>query len=122
MNPIAFGVFVPIVALICGSGFAFGVAAIAIRARNKENVMLIERGATAQEIYSARKSNPWSALKNGLLLIGLAVGLILAAILDEFVDLSSVSIYFSCSLLFGGLGLIAYYLIYRHNEKRGFER
>lgn len=116
------GVFIPMLAIVCGCGFAFGVSAIALRTRNREHMMLIERGATAQEIYGARKSNPWSALKNGLLLVGLAVGLLLAAIVVEYTDINEVSAYFACSLLFGGLGLIAYYIIYRHNEKRGFER
>ncbi|WP_320054345.1 DUF6249 domain-containing protein [uncultured Acetobacteroides sp.] len=111
------GALIPIFAIVFGNAFAFGVIYFAIVTRNRERMALIEKGATAEEIYQSRKISKYSALKNGLFLIGIAVGLIVAAIVSATTTLNPVAVYFAFILLFGGLGLVIFYLIYIKNER-----
>jgi predicted MFS family arabinose efflux permease len=110
-------VLIPIVGIVFGNALAFGIIYFAIVTRNRERMALIEKGATAEEIYQSRKLSKYSALKNGLFLIGIAVGLIVAAIVSATTALDPVTVYFAFILLFGGLGLVIFYLIYTKNER-----
>lgn len=108
---------IPIFGIVFGNAFAFGVVFIFIRSRYKERMALIERGATAAEVYGARKVSHELALKNGLFLIGFALGLFIAAVINEITSINAVAAYFACPLFFGGLGLVAYYIIHKRNER-----
>lgn len=108
---------VPIFGIIFGNALAFGVIYIVVSTRNKERMALIERGATAEEIFTARRISKFSALKNGLFLIGVALGLIFAAILSYATELNPVALYFAFAFFFGGLGLLIFYVIYSKHER-----
>lgn len=82
--------------------------------RRKERLALIEKGTDASIFYSNKRSDP--SLKYGLLLIGVAVGMIIGnafAMSSLFAD-EEVA-YFSMVFLFGGLSLVIYYFINRRN-------
>lgn len=117
MDAATLGVLIPIFGIVFGNALAFGIIYFAIVTRNRERMALIEKGATAEEIYQSRKVSKYSALKNGLFLIGIAVGLIVAAIVSATTALNPVAVYFAFILLFGGLGLVIFYLIYTKNER-----
>jgi len=108
---------IPIFGIIFGNALAFGIIYFAITTRNRERMALIEKGATAEEIYQSRRVSKYSALKNGLFLIGVAVGLLIAAIVSSTTIINPVAAYFAFILLFGGLGLVTFYIIYSKNER-----
>ena len=91
----------------------FGIVYVVISARNKERISLIEKGADA-EIFHAktRTYGKYVSLQFGLLVIGIAIGILLGAVLEE-VGLEEEPAYFSMIMLFGGLGLLTYYFIMR---------
>ena len=97
--------------LISISFFAMIVLSIYFyfRARTKERIALIEKGADLSKFY--KKPNGHAMLKNGMFLLGLAVGLLVAYILTVTTAINGVVAYFSMILLFGGLSLIFYYPI-----------
>lgn len=82
-----------------------------VRARNKERMALIEKGVDISEIYK-KKENSHGFFKFGVIIIGIAIGLIFGVIANRTELLPSVVSYFSMILLFGGAGvLFANYLV-----------
>ncbi|RKR81351.1 hypothetical protein BDD43_1496 [Mucilaginibacter gracilis] len=78
----------------------------------REKMAMIERGMDPR-IYK-QQSAPYQTLKWGLLLMGSGLGLFIAFVLDHkvFTDDGHVApIYFSMIGLFGGLGLLASFLV-----------
>jgi hypothetical protein len=117
MDAGSLAMLVPIFGIVFGNALAFGIIYFAIMTRNRERMALIEKGATPEEIFQSRKISKYGALKNGLFLIGVAVGLIVAAIVSATTAINPVAAYFAFILLFGGLGLVIFYLIYTKNER-----
>jgi len=83
-------------------------------ARNKEKMALIEKGVDISEIYQ-KKDHRNLALKSGMFLVGIAIGLIVAYFLTEITRINGVVSYFSMILLFGGASLIGFHL---YNSKQ----
>lgn len=99
----------------------FGMYYMFITARNRERLALIEKGADASLFKSAKEpgdgtfGNMFSALKIGLFLIGIGLGIAMG----YFVSLSGMdegASYPSMIFLFGGLGLVVYYLISKKKQ------
>lgn len=85
---------------------------------HKEKMAMIERGMCFSDSYAKQKT-VFSALRLGLLLIGVGMGLFIAYILDYFVFIKSsdnAAIYFSLITLFGGLGLFISYNLEKKEE------
>ena len=92
----------------------FGILYVYYITRNRERLSLIEKGASA-ELFNKGKGS-WSsmlALKLGMFLIGIAVGILMGNILYEVTSLAGATCYFSMIFLFGGFSLIIYYFISR---------
>ena len=90
----------------------FGIVYIAVSARNKERLALIDKGLDANMLHIKTTTHGrYDALKFGLLLIGFAIGLLLGNVLESYTDIQEEVAYFSMIMLFGGLSLILYYLI-----------
>ena len=93
----------------------FGIFYMFYTTRNRERIALIEKGADASLFKTGSKpastfGKLFSVLKVGLFLIGLGLGVAMgyfAGILGMHEGAS----YPSMILLFGGLGLVIYYLI-----------
>ena len=97
----------------------FGIMYLFYSTRNKERLSLIEKGADATLFNTGKEGHKFSinwgkiTLKVGMLAIGIAVGIITAALLVQARLLDEDSIYASMILLFGGLSLVIYYIIER---------
>ncbi len=75
------------------------------KAKNKERMALIEKGADVSEIYR-KKENPNSFFKTASILIGIAVGLVFAVVISNLGWLPTVVAYFAMILLFGGIAML----------------
>jgi len=95
----------------------FGIFYVYFRARNRERLALIEKGADASIFFSAagKKENKHVLLKTGLFFIGIAAGIV-AGYLLSLTGMNTAAGYISMIFLFGGLGLIIYYPISRKME------
>jgi len=98
------------------SFFAAIVAVVYLALRRKERVALIEKGLSAN-IFETRKNIP-AALKWGMLLVGIGVGIIIGRILAEFTSMGEEEAFFSMIFLFGGLSLICYHFIAKKMEHK----
>ena len=102
-------ILVPIIIVPTVFATLFGVAYIAIRARNTERLALIEKGENA-EIFNQRATK-YPSLRAGLFLGGCGIGVFLGSVIAGNTNLEPVAGYFGMILLFGGLGLLLYHMI-----------
>ena len=98
----------------------FAIAYLFFSTRNKERMALIEKGAEAT-IFKSRsnQSSPvWKiALLNlGLLLIGIGVGVTIAAVLHTYLDISKDVVYTSSLFLTAGIALLLGFYLSRKLE------
>ena len=78
--------------------------------RHKERMALIEQGKEANIFYSNKRFFASGALKFGLLLMGIGVGILVGTLLAAM-GMMEEPAYFSSIFLFGGLGLVLNYKI-----------
>ncbi len=112
----------PLIGFIAFFAMIFGIMYLFYTTRNKERMALIEKGADASLFNTGKTHIPWFnwgkfALKTGMLLIGVGLGIIAGALLDMadvFPDTESG--YFSMIFIFGGLALVIFYLIDRRSK------
>ncbi|MBN1927500.1 MAG: hypothetical protein JW798_16830 [Prolixibacteraceae bacterium] len=97
----------------------FGIVYIAVSARHKEKMALIDKGADPSLFQKKMRFNRYNTFKYGLFFIGLALGIVAADILAESTRINDVAAYFSMILLFGGLALVVAYLLRNKLEKNG---
>ena len=119
MSPENVGVFIPIIVPIAIFAMIFGIRYL----ENKENLSMIEKGIAPPD-KKRRASHPMQVLKWGLLFMGIGLGLAIALIISESMQLRSDEIrsllFFTMALLGGGGGLVTTYMIARkHPEKDG---
>ena len=101
-------VIVPIVFF----ALVFGIVYLALTARNKERMALIEKGAEAS-IFNTGKKVPGSGkwvLKLGIVIIGVALG-VLVGYLMESGGMDEDVAYPASIFLFGGAGMVAAYFV-----------
>ena len=100
-------VIIPIVMF----GVIFGIFYLFISARNKERLALIEKGADASIFYGKdRKVTPiWKVIiiNLALLLMGIGLGIFIAAILSEVLNMDSEVAYPATIFLMAGVGLFS---------------
>jgi hypothetical protein len=91
----------------------FGIVYIALSARNKERMALIEKGADASIFYSGKVkgSGKW-ILKLGIFVIGVGLGVLVGYLLQNAGMDEEIS-YPASIFLFGGAALVAAYFIGR---------
>ena len=102
--------------------FLFGGAAAVLwkffDARHKERMNIIEKGLVKEDLkylYSRTmwKTNPYSALKYGMLAAFIGVGILISAFLSQMFYVHEDQITTGIIFLFGGLGLVTFYAISR---------
>ena len=95
----------------------FGMFYLYINSRHKQRMALIEKGAEAKIFFGdkPKDSGKYWTLRLGMFFSGLAIGTIIGFLLTLLNVVEPVA-YFSMIFLFGGLGLILFYFIFK-NEK-----
>ncbi len=100
----------------------FGMMYVYFTTRHKERLALIDKGADAS-LFNTGKENGRSGvnwgkftLKIGMLFMGVALGIIVGALLSDAGVLNEGANYPSMILFFGGLSLVLYYLIDRKTK------
>ena len=104
-----------IVAII--SSFGIVPLIIFLVHRHKERKALIEKGMDMSLLVGDKKCSTLESLKYGVLLIGLAIGILVGNILDAYTGLNEEVSYFSMIFLFGGLALLVFYGIAKKQEE-----
>jgi hypothetical protein len=111
-----------LVAFIALFATVFGILYVFYSTRHKERIALIEKGADASLFYIRKEDSAklfsWSkfTLKVGMLFMGVAIGIIVAAILSQAGVLNEGANYTAMIFFFGGLSLVLFYLIDRKDR------
>lgn len=89
----------------------FGIVYVVIAARNKERLSLIEKGADASIFYGekTKSARKW-ILTWGIFAVGIALGILIGALLES-AGLQEEVAYTSSIFFFGGAALVAAYFI-----------
>ncbi|MDX2444814.1 MAG: hypothetical protein QNK30_13530 [Bacteroidales bacterium] len=95
-------------------GAIFGVFYLFFTTRNKERLALIENGADAK-LFNTGKKFAWRnfSLSAGMFLIGIALGVLIAGILDATTEIHEGVAYPSMIFLFAGISLVIYFFLAR---------
>jgi len=107
-------VFIALIAAVFGIMYNF------YSTRHKERLALIEKGADASLFNTGKEGSRsganWSkfTLKMGMLAMGVAVGIVVGAILSNANILNEDANYPAMIFFFGGLSLVVFYLIDRN--------
>lgn len=83
---------------------------------NEEKLAMIDKGINPRENHPPKIASMW-ALRIGLLVIGAGIGLLMGDLLRE-IGLTKPVAYFSMLLIFGGIGLVASYIIEQRRIKK----
>ena len=117
------GLLIPIVAIICTIGLPILIISIivykSVQTKHQEKLAMIEKGMILQE--PEKWTNKYTALRNGLLLVGLAVGAMIGLgisetwLRDSFAGDFMIAI---MTILFGGIAFLAYFFMIRSMQKQ----
>lgn len=105
---------IPLVAIVCAVGLPVVLLIVLVvrttRTKHEERMAMIEKGIVLEE--PERKVNKFNALRNGLLMIGLALGTIGGIYLDDTMphDWAGFSVVIF-TVLGGGIAYLAYFFI-----------
>ena len=98
--------------------FALYIIFYAIKSEKKQKMAMIEKGMdpslSGKKRETKRKPNH---LKNGILLMGLALGILMGYLLTEVGNMIAWVAYPSMILIFGGVALIMNYYIERKSDQ-----
>ncbi|MDJ0645897.1 MAG: hypothetical protein QNJ57_07950 [Flavobacteriaceae bacterium] len=83
----------------------FGIIYVYLTARNRERMSMIDKGVDPS-IFTTKRNYANMTLKFGMLLVGIALGILVGSFIDEYTTLPEEVGYFSMIFLFGGLALI----------------
>jgi hypothetical protein len=103
----------PVLVLIVIFGGIVSIVYLGIR--RKERMAMLEKGVDASVFFAAPKSKNEYSLKYGLLLIGIALGILMGSVIaftGPFLEAPEAA-YFSMIFLFGGIALILNYILAR---------
>ena len=117
------GLLIPIVAIICTIGLPILIISMmvykSVQTKHQEKLAMIEKGMILQE--PEKRTNKYTALRNGLLLVGLAVGAMIGLgisetwLRDSFAGDFMIAI---MTILFGGIAFLAYFFMIRSMQKQ----
>ena len=111
----------PIVITVSFFLTVFAIVYVVFTTRNKERMAMIEKGADPKLFKSdprAYKLSGYATFKWGLFMVGLAIGIFIGALLEQYTSLPEGAMYVSMILAFGGLGLIFAYLFRGRIERK----
>ncbi|MBL7964992.1 MAG: polysulfide reductase NrfD [Flavobacteriales bacterium] len=96
-------------------GTVFGIFYIYFFTRHRERMNLIDKGLTAEAFR--RSEDPARTLKYGMLLMGVALGLVTGYLLETYAGMPEPLPYFIMVALFGGLALVIYYMQFGRRQQ-----
>ena len=88
--------------------------------KHKERMAMIERGIVPEEAQR-QKANPnrYIALRNGILMVSLALGALVGFILDPYItNISNYVVLPATTILFGGIGFVGYFFLAHYLEQK----
>jgi hypothetical protein len=92
-----------------------GLIGYYMKTKNQERIKLIEKGINPDEGLNLSEYRKQTNLKNGVLFVSIAIGLIVGHLLVISYDkLDSFITYLSMLILFGGIGFLINYFIIRN--------
>lgn len=114
--------FVPIIAIIATFGIPGVIILWYLYSRHRERMRLIEKGLTPEEVKSyftetKKPKNPYAALKWGILFLFVGLGIFISNILYNVYDLDE-GVGVGIVFIFGGMGLVMYYIIISSKTKK----
>ena len=104
----------PVLVLLVIFGFIYGIVYLGVK--KKERMALLDKGADPSVFNDLRPG--LAAIRYGLLLIGVAVGILIGNILEATTTLEEEVSYFSMVFLFGGMALVISYFLEKHQSKK----
>ena len=104
----------PIFVLLIIFGFIYGIIYLAIR--KKERMEMLAKGVDPA-IFNIEKTNV-TTIRYGLLLIGVAIGILLGNILEATTCLDEEVSYFSMIFLFGGMALVISHFVEKYQRRK----
>lgn len=104
----------PVLVLLIIFGFIYGIVALGVR--RKERMVMLEKGADPS-VFNDLKPG-MAGIRYGLLLIGVAVGILVGNILDATTVLEEEVSYFSMIFLFGGIALVISYFLEKYQGNK----
>ncbi len=117
---------IPIVAILCAIALPIIMIIIlgvqAQKGRHAERLAMIEKGFILEE--PEKKANRYPALRNGMVMIGLSLGLIIGLFVDpywpEYDSFFSLVIP-AFTILFGGIGFVVYFFFSRRMQQKEYQ-
>lgn len=113
---------IPIFGILATFGIPGVIVLWYLYSRHRERMRLIEKGLTPEEVKSyfteAKKpKNPFNTLKWGILFLFVGLGIVISNLLYNVYDLDE-GIGVGIVFVFGGAGLVLYYIIIASKEKK----
>lgn len=102
---------IPILGIICAIGLPVTmvgtVLMMLIKSKHEERMEMIKQGLTPKE--AEKPANRFPALRNGLVLVGFALGVLIGMWISQYLPERELLIIPTFAFLFGGIGFIIYY-------------
>ena len=104
-------------AIVSIAAFAaiFGILYVYVITRHRERMTMLDKDLFPSAFNSGKSSNA-QTLKFGMLSVGIAIGILAGHVLTYYYDVAKSTSFLSMLFLFGGLSLIANYLIVRKSQ------
>lgn len=112
---------VPVVGCICVIGLPMVMAIVvlvkSIQAKHAERMAMIDKGVVLEE--PEKRTNKYNALRNGLLLIGLAIGAMAGMWIGNYMNnWQGDFMIFIFTVLGGGISFIIYFFVVRYMQEK----
>ncbi len=104
----------PVLVLLVIFGFIYGIVYLGVR--KKERMVMLEKGIDPSTFHNFKPG--MAGIRYGLLLIGVAVGILAGNILDATTVLEEEVSYFSMIFLCGGLALVISYFLEKNQSQK----
>ena len=126
------GIIIPVLGILCAIALPLNLVILSVywtvTSKHKEKMAMIERGIAPDENASDRQPNRYGSLRNGILMIGLAIGTIagifLARTMREEYEMFLIIV--AMIVVCGGIALTSYFFISKklmeQEEKNSIDR